>query len=121
MIWGNMLNYKEIDPSKCEFVSVAGIDEIADEERIFIEIDDNRIVLFKIAGNFFAIGDVCSHDDGPLGDGELESDFKISCPRHGARFDIRTGKALSLPAVEDIPAFPIRILDSEIQIGLPTN
>ncbi len=61
-----------------------------------------QIVVFNIAGQFFAIGDVCTHDDGPLGDGELEG-YEIVCPRHGAHFDVRTGKAIRLPAVRPTP------------------
>ena len=55
-------------------------------ERLFVEIDEFELVVFNIAGKFFAIADVCSHDNGPVGDGEFESEFEISCPRHGARF-----------------------------------
>ena len=69
-------------------------------------------------GEFYAIADLCSHDDGPLGDGDLE-DHEIICPRHGARFDVRTGKVLSLPAVEDISAYPVRCIDGKIEVGVP--
>ena len=60
-----------------------------------IEIDELPIAVFNVDGKFYAIGDVCTHDDGPLGDGELDG-YQIICPRHGARFDIRSGKALTL-------------------------
>jgi 3-phenylpropionate/trans-cinnamate dioxygenase ferredoxin subunit len=75
-------------------------------------------VIFNIGGQYFAIGDVCSHDNGPLGDGDLEG-YEVTCPRHGAVFDVRTGKVLSLPAIVDIPAFPTRVVDGQIEIGLP--
>ena len=114
-----MYNYVNMDPEKCEFVPVAGIDELPNGERLFIEIDDEPIVIFNIAGSYFAIADLCSHDDGPLGDGEIENEYEISCPRHGAHFDIRSGKALKYPAVVDIPAFPVRVSGNEIEIGLP--
>ncbi len=114
-----MLNYTQLDPEKCEFIPVASVDDLPNGERMFIEIDGDPIVIFNIAGQYFAIADLCSHDDGPLGDGELENGYEISCPRHGAHFDIRTGKALSLPAVEDIPAYPVRVTGGEIEIGLP--
>ena len=87
-------------------------------ERLFVEIDEAYLVVFNIAGDFYAIEDVCSHDDGPLGDGDLEG-HEVACPRHGARFDMRTGKALTLPAVEDISAYPVQIMDGKIQVGLP--
>jgi 3-phenylpropionate/trans-cinnamate dioxygenase ferredoxin component len=78
----------------------------------------NSDVVFNIAGQYFAIGDVCSHDGGPLGDGELE-DQQIICPRHGARFDVRTGTVLTLPAFEDIPAFPVIVENDRLKIGVP--
>ena len=114
-----MINYNQLDPSELEFVPVASVADLPNGERLFIEIDGEAVVVFNIAGGYFAIGDVCSHDDGPVGDGELEKEYDISCPRHGAHFDVRTGKALSLPAVTDIPAYPVRVRDGEIEIGLP--
>ncbi len=115
-----MYNYKELEPEQCEFVTIASKDELREGERLFLEIDGESIVVFNIAGEFFAIGDVCSHDDGPVGDGDLEG-YEVICPRHGARFDIRTGNVLSLPAIVDIPAYPVRVEDGEIEIGLPTE
>jgi 3-phenylpropionate/trans-cinnamate dioxygenase ferredoxin component len=109
-----------LDLSKYNFLQVAGVEEIPPGERIFIEVGDQPIVVLNIAGQFFAIGDVCTHDDGPLGDGELDG-YQIVCPRHGARFDVRSGKALALPAVIDTPSFPIRVVDNMIEIGMPIS
>jgi 3-phenylpropionate/trans-cinnamate dioxygenase ferredoxin subunit len=113
-----MYNYKSIDTSQLEFIPVATVDEIPNGERIFLDIGDEPIALFNIAGKYFAIADICSHDDGPVAEGNL-NDHEIECPRHGARFDVRTGKALSLPAVIDIPAYPVRIDGDNILVGLP--
>jgi 3-phenylpropionate/trans-cinnamate dioxygenase ferredoxin subunit len=113
-----MYNYKKLDPQACEFVAIARQEDLPDGERLFVEIDGEPVVVFNIAGEYFAIADLCSHDDGPLGDGDLEG-YEINCPRHGASFDVRTGKVLSLPAIVDIPAYPIRIVNGQIQIGLP--
>jgi len=113
-----MLDYKQIDPADCEFIGVAQVSDLPNGERLYLNIDELPIVVFNIAGGLYAIADLCSHDDGPLGDGELDG-MEIVCPRHGARFDIRNGKVLSLPAIVDIPAYPVRVLDGEIQIGLP--
>jgi 3-phenylpropionate/trans-cinnamate dioxygenase ferredoxin subunit len=85
---------------------------------MFLEIGETPVVVFNIAGKLFAIGDVCTHDDGPLGDGELDG-HQIICPRHGARFDVDTGKALTLPAVADTPSYPLRVVDGQIEIGIP--
>ena len=112
------LNYRELDAENVEFVEVAEKSELGNGQRLFVEIDQYSIVLFNIAGKYFAIGDVCSHDDGPVGEGELDEE-QIICPRHGARFDLSNGKALTLPAVEDIPAYPVRVVDEKIEVGLP--
>jgi 3-phenylpropionate/trans-cinnamate dioxygenase ferredoxin subunit len=115
-----MYNYKLLNPEQCEFVAVAETEELGNGKRIFVDVDDLSIVVFNIAGEYFAIGDVCSHDNGPLGDGELEG-YAVVCPRHGARFDVRTGKVVSLPAFIDIPAYPVRVIDGQIEIGLPVE
>ncbi len=113
-----MYNYAMTEDEQLEFITVASEDELPPGERIIIDVDGEAIAVFNIAGLYFAISDVCSHDDGPVAEGEL-LDHEIECPRHGARFDLRTGKALSLPAVVDIPAYPVRVVEGEIQIGLP--
>lgn len=115
-----MYNFKEIEEEKLEFIPVGEIDEVKVGERLFIEIDEKPIVILNIEGQLYAIADVCSHDDGPVGEGTLEG-FEISCPRHGARFDIRTGKVLALPAFVDIPAYPVRLVGDQIEIGIPTQ
>jgi len=115
-----MYNYRMIDSKDFEFVQVAQLSELPEGERIFLEIDDRPIVVFNLAGGLFAIGDVCTHDNGSLGEGDVEG-FEVICPRHGARFDLRDGKATGLPAVIDIPAYPVRILDGYIEIGVPVN
>ena len=97
----------------------ANVDDIPNGERLFVEIDEYEIVVFNIAGKLFAIADVCSHDDGPVGDGDFETEFEIACPRHGAHFDVRTGEAVTLPAIIDIPAFPVRVLNREVEVGIP--
>lgn len=115
-----MVNYTKIDPDKCEYIAIGPDAELLDGKRIFVEIDNLPIVVFRVGGELFAIADACSHDDGPLGDGDLNG-HEIICPRHGARFDIRTGKALSLPAVLDITAYPVRVVTQQIEIGLPVE
>jgi 3-phenylpropionate/trans-cinnamate dioxygenase ferredoxin subunit len=112
-----MFNYTKLDESKVEFYEIGPAD-LPNGERMFVEIDNQPIVVFNIAGQYFAIGDVCTHDDGPLGDGLLEA-FNVICPRHGAEFDVRNGKAMQLPAVEDVPAYAVKILDGNLYIGVP--
>ena len=103
--------------NKIEYVEIGHENEIESGERIFVEIDGRPIVVFNIAGELFAISDLCTHDDGPLGDGTVQG-HEVSCPRHGANFDVRTGKALTLPAVVDIPTYPLRVVNGQVEIGI---
>jgi 3-phenylpropionate/trans-cinnamate dioxygenase ferredoxin subunit len=113
-----MFNYTTLDPSKAEFIDIAPLSELPNGERLFVEVEGKSLVIFNIAGQLFSIGDICTHDDGPVGEGDLEG-YNIVCPRHGGEFDVRTGKAVQLPAVVDIPAYPVRVLDGMVQVGLP--
>ncbi len=99
------------------FAPVCSTEELPAGERMFLEVDDQSIVLLNYGGDYYAIADLCTHDDGPLGEGEIE-DHEIICPRHGARFNIRTGEVLALPAITDIPVYPTRVVDGMIEIGL---
>ena len=100
-----------------DFFPVITVNEIPDGERIFIDLDDEPVVIFRVSDKFYAISDRCSHDDGPLGDGELEG-CEVICPRHGARFDIRTGEVKSMPAIEDINWYPTRVVGDMLEIGV---
>jgi len=113
-----MFNYTQLDSQKLEYVEITPADQLPVGERLFVEVGGESLVIFNLAGKLFAIGDVCSHDNGPVGDGEIEEN-EIICPRHGARFDIRSGKVTSLPAIKDIPAYPVRVVDGMIEIGIP--
>ena len=113
-----MYNYTTIDESKVDFIEIAPASELPSGERLFVEIGGKPVVIFNIAGQYFSIADVCSHDDGPVGEGTLEG-YAITCPRHGAQFDVRTGKVLQMPAVVDIPAYPVRVVDGMLQLGIP--
>jgi 3-phenylpropionate/trans-cinnamate dioxygenase ferredoxin subunit len=113
-----MFNYRQVDPAGLEFLTVARLDELPEGGRLLLDVGDLAIAVFRIAGRTFAIDDVCTHDDGPLGEGEIDGE-SIECPRHGARFDLATGKATGLPAVVDIASYPVRVVDGQIQVGLP--
>ena len=80
-----------------------------------VDIDDVAIAVFNLDGAYFAIEDVCTHDFGTLTGGCVEGG-EIMCPRHGARFDIRTGEALTPPAYEPVATFPVRIHNGVVQI-----
>jgi 3-phenylpropionate/trans-cinnamate dioxygenase ferredoxin subunit len=114
-----MISYKQIDPSTAIYISVAPVSELSNGQRMIVEIDGEPLAVFNIGGTFYAIADVCSHDDGPVAEGDLQNEFEIECPRHGARFDVRNGKVLSFPAIIDIPAYPVKVEDGQIMVGLP--
>jgi len=67
-----VLNYNQLEPELCDFIAVAALSELPNGERLFLEIGDDYVVIFNIGGDIYAIADLCSHDDGPLGDGEVE-------------------------------------------------
>ena len=82
------------------------------------EVDDRLVVLvFHVGGKFYAMDDVCTHDDGPLGEGQLEG-FTVACPRHGAKFDIRDGRALSMPATRATAAYEVKVEGDEVYVKL---
>lgn len=103
--------------SEIVYYAVCPVEELPSGERLFIELGEDPVVILNINGDVYAIADICTHDDGPLGEGEIE-DHEIICPRHGARFDIRSGDVLSLPAVKGVPSYPIRIRDGMVEIGV---
>ena len=113
-----MFNYTTLDESKAEFLDIAPAAELPNGERLFVEVEGISLVIFNIADQFFSIGDICSHDDGPVGEGDLEG-YNIVCPRHGGEFDVRSGQAVQMPAVVDIPAYPVKVVDGMIQVGIP--
>ena len=73
-----------------------------------LDLDGRAVALFNVGGTFYAIDDVCTHDGGPLAEGELHG-CEIECPRHGARFDVRTGAALCMPAFEPVTTHEVKI------------
>lgn len=110
--------YDKVDPATADFVAVATRAELPNGARKLLEVDGRALAVFNIAGTYYCIADVCSHDDGPVAEGELDGN-EIECPRHGARFDVRTGQVLSFPAIVDIPAYPVKVDGDEILVGLP--
>jgi len=98
-----------------KWLDVAAAADIPPGAHEILETDDEIIAVFNIEGKFFAIEDVCTHDGEELTGGPVEGD-QIICPRHGARFCIRTGRALTPPAYEDVPTYPVRVRDGRIEV-----
>lgn len=97
------------------FVTVAQVSEIGPGEREIFEVDGLYIAVFNVGGTYYAIEDICTHDDGPLVEGDLDG-FEIECPRHGARFDVRTGAVRRMPAVVPVKWFLVRVEGDAIQV-----
>jgi 3-phenylpropionate/trans-cinnamate dioxygenase ferredoxin subunit len=98
-----------------KWLDVAAADDIPANTHEILETDDEIIAVFNIEGEFFAIEDVCTHDGEELTGGPVEGD-QIICPRHGARFCIRTGRALTPPAYEDVQTFPVRVRAGRVEV-----
>jgi len=97
------------------FVPVCKVSELSDPGRLMVEVEDRLVALFHVGGKFYALDDVCTHDGGPLADGQLVG-FTIACPRHGAQFDIRTGRVLSMPATRDTVAHEVKVEGDQVLV-----
>lgn len=100
-----------------DFVKVAATTDLPDPGRQLVEVEDRIVVLFHVGGQFYCIDDVCTHDGGPLSEGKL-AEFAVACPRHGAKFDIRTGKALTMPATEDTAAHEVKVENGQVFVRI---
>ncbi|MCB0046654.1 MAG: non-heme iron oxygenase ferredoxin subunit [Caldilineaceae bacterium] len=102
-----------------DFIKVAEKRDVPLNGSKLVEVDDVRIALFNLDGEFYAIEDVCTHDGGPLVEGEILPGCQVQCPRHGARFDICTGAALCFPAFEPTNTYEVRLDGDEVWIESP--
>ena len=100
-----------------KFVTVAKTSDIAEGAFKSVQVNGKRLLICRVEGKFYAIDDTCTHDDGPLADGLLDG-HEIECPRHGARFDVRSGKVLCLPAALPINSYPVVIEGDNVTVRL---
>jgi len=98
-----------------DWVDVAATDQFAPGGHRVVDVDGVEVAVFNIGGEFLAIEDICTHDGGELACGEVEGDV-IVCPRHGARFSLRTGEVLAPPAYEPVAALPVRVQNDMVQV-----
>ena len=98
-----------------EWVDVCGQNALADGENVIVDVDGIDVAVFRIDGGYYALEDVCTHDGAEIASGEIQGD-EIICPRHGARFCIKTGAVKTPPAYEDIVCFPVRIENGRVQV-----
>jgi 3-phenylpropionate/trans-cinnamate dioxygenase ferredoxin subunit len=102
-----------------DFVPVAKTSELPDPGKMLVEVGERLIVLMHAVGHYYALDDICTHDGGPLSEGPLDPQANtIACPRHGAKFDIRTGAAVSMPATKPTAAHEVKIEGDQIFVRL---
>ena len=96
-------------------IEVCPVEELQPGQMRLVEWEDLEILVANCGGTLHAIENRCSHDDGPLNEGELdESACTVECPRHGSVFDLRSGRPLCPPAYEPVDSFPVRVQDGKI-------
>ncbi len=100
------------------FVAVAKVDALAPGDVVVVEAEGRSLCLGRTEeGRFGAIDNVCTHDGGTLGEGELDGEC-VECPRHGGRFDLFTGEVRALPPVIPVTAYPVRVVDGDVEVDL---
>lgn len=103
-----------------KFTTVATADQLPPGERIVVAVDETYVAIFNVGGNLYAIEDACTHDDGPLAEGMLIENAdnpKIECDRHGATFELKTGKP-TFPAVVPVKRYPVQVEANQVQIDI---
>ncbi len=100
-----------------DFIPVGQLSDFPTSNRLCAEVEDRFVVVVRVNDNFYCVDDVCTHDGGTLGDGDLE-DYCLVCPRHGAKFDVRDGSAVTMPATEPTGAHEVRIEGDQILVKL---
>jgi len=98
-----------------DWIDVAEQGEIAEGGCRVVDVDDIMVAVFHYEGEYYAMEDICTHDGGELASGELDG-CEVICPRHGARFCIKNGEALTPPAYEDVETYTTRIHDGMVQV-----
>jgi 3-phenylpropionate/trans-cinnamate dioxygenase ferredoxin component len=102
-----------------EFIAVAKTSEIPDPGKLLVEVGERLVVLIHAAGHFYALDDICTHDGGPLSEGPLNpAAGTIMCPRHGAKFDVKSGAALTMPATKPTASHEVKIEGDNILVRL---
>lgn len=104
-----------------EYITVASVDQLPAGERIVVEAGETYIAVFNVAGSYYAVEDVCTHDEGPLAEGTVRDENsdnpKIECERHGATFELKTGKP-TFPAVVPVRRFTVRVENGAVQVNI---
>lgn len=100
-------------------VAVGNESDIPSGQGLRVVVNDEPIAIFSVHGELYAIGDTCTHEEFSLSDGELVDEYTVECALHGAQFDIRSGKALCLPATIPTGSYPVWVEDGVIKVEVP--
>lgn len=100
-----------------ECVAVAKVNEVPVGQLKPVMVSGKRLLICHTETGFYAVDDTCTHDDGPLADGFLDGNA-IECPRHGARFDVTTGKVLCLPAAIGVRSYPVQVEGMDVKVSV---
>ena len=100
-----------------KFIKAATKDDLKSGEKILVEVDEQLVILFQVDDEYFCLDDVCTHDGGTLSDGEFAG-HEIACPRHGAKFDIRCGKATCMLATQNTASHEVKLDGENILVKL---
>jgi 3-phenylpropionate/trans-cinnamate dioxygenase ferredoxin subunit len=109
---------RRVSPKTARYVRLGRVAEVPDGRPEVFEVEERHVAVYRLDGAYYAIEDICTHDGGPLAEGEIDG-CEVICPRHGARFDIRTGAVRSMPAVTPVESYPVRVEGDDLYIGLP--
>jgi 3-phenylpropionate/trans-cinnamate dioxygenase ferredoxin subunit len=102
-----------------DFVPVAKTSDVPDPGTLLVEVGERLVALIHAAGHFYALDDVCTHDGGPLSEGPVDPEERtIACPRHGAKFDIKTGAALTMPATKPTRSHEVKVEGDQVLVRL---
>lgn len=104
-----------VTEERAQFVRVASVDELPPGTGKAVTVNDRRIALFNVDGTFYAIDDSCTHEEASLAQGSLYGDI-VACPKHGSRFNVRTGRVLSLPAVIPVNTYPVKVEEGQVYL-----
>jgi 3-phenylpropionate/trans-cinnamate dioxygenase ferredoxin subunit len=99
------------------FKKAATVGDVLPGQVKVVEVGEKEIALCNVGGEFFAVANLCTHDDGPLGQGQV-MDHQVECPRHGARFDVRSGQVKALPAVRPIPTYEVKVEGDDVFVDV---
>ena len=100
-----------------KLIKIAGTKELAPGQSAAFTIEGQKIALFNVEGTYYAIGDTCTHRGGPLSEGYVQG-TKVTCPWHGADFDLRTGTVLGPPAPKGVPSYKVMVEGDEIKVEI---